>query len=253
MPKVVDHEERRAELAGAVWRLVMREGIDAASVRRVAAEAGWSAGSLRHYFETRSELLRFAMELVVQRVTERVQALGEDAEPRALLHQVLPLDDEHRAEMQVWLAFTMQALVDPDLGELRDAAHSALRDLAPARWGRRAPRRSRCTHWSTASRCTPCWRRPSPPPRARSSCSTPTSAASADGRRRRSSPAAASASNAARTAGHSPSTIENQAVSRLRPLTIMCWRNTPSNVKPKRSAARRERALAASHFHSSRR
>ena len=34
------------------------------------------------------------------------------------------------------------------------------------------------------------------------------------------------------------------------PLTIMCWRKTPSNVKPKRSAARRERALAALHFHS---
>ena len=45
----------------------------------------------------------------------------------------------------------------------------------------------------------------------------------------------------------------NQAVSRLRPLTIMCWRKTPSKVKPKRSAARRERALTASHFHSSRR
>ena len=57
----------------------------------------------------------------------------------------------------------------------------------------------------------------------------------------------------ARAAGHSPSSSENQAVSRLRPLTIMCWRKTPSNVKPKRSAARRERALAASHFHSRRR
>src|SRR5262249_11503743 len=29
-------------------------------------------------------------------------------------------------------------------------------------------------------------------------------------------------------AGHSPSSIENQAVSRLRPLTIMCWRKMPS-------------------------
>jgi AcrR family transcriptional regulator len=129
VPKVVDHEQRRAELARALWRLVMREGIEAATVRRVAAEAGWSAGSLRHYFETRSELLRFAMELVIQRVSARVQALGADAEPRALLHQVLPLDDERRAEMQVWLAFTTQAIVDPDLRELRDAAHTALREL----------------------------------------------------------------------------------------------------------------------------
>ena len=54
-------------------------------------------------------------------------------------------------------------------------------------------------------------------------------------------------------AGHSPSRIEYHAVSRLRPLMIMCWRKTPSNVTPKRSAAARERALRASHFHSSRR
>ena len=32
-------------------------------------------------------------------------------------------------------------------------------------------------------------------------------------------------------------------MSRLRPLTIMCWRKTPSNVKPRRSAARHERIL----------
>ena len=44
-------------------------------------------------------------------------------------------------------------------------------------------------------------------------------------------------------AGHSLSSIANQAVSRLRPLTIMCWRKMPSKVKPKRSAARRRRRV----------
>jgi transcriptional regulator BetI-like protein len=34
--------------------------------------------------------------------------------------------------MQVWLAFTMQALVDPALRELRDTAHAELRDTAHA-------------------------------------------------------------------------------------------------------------------------
>ena len=129
MPKLVDHAQRREELAAALWRLVMREGIEAASVRRVADEAGWSAGSLRHYFETRSELLAFAMELVMRRVSQRVAELGPDPVPRVLLHQVLPLDPERRAEMQVWLAFTMQALVDPSLRELRDRAHAELRGL----------------------------------------------------------------------------------------------------------------------------
>jgi AcrR family transcriptional regulator len=133
MPKQVDHAQRREELAAALWRLVVREGIEAASIRRVAAEAGWSTGSLRHYFETHSQLLAFAMELVVERVTERLAHPPPPANVRDAvewaLHQVLPLDPERRAEMQVWLAFTMRSLVDPELGDLRERAHAGLRDL----------------------------------------------------------------------------------------------------------------------------
>jgi AcrR family transcriptional regulator len=133
MPKVVDHERRREELASALWELVLRDGIEAASVRRVAAEAGCSSGSLRHYFVTQSELLGFAMELVTQRVTERVGAHRYSGDPRAtaerLLHEVLPLDAERHAEAQVWLAFTARSLVEPGLRALRDQAHVGLRGL----------------------------------------------------------------------------------------------------------------------------
>lgn len=133
MPKQVDREQRREELASALWRLVRREGIEAASLRRVAAEAGWSTGSLRHYFATQSELLAFAMELVAQRVTDRVARLWPSPDPRdtaeRVLHEVLPLDAERHAEMQVWLAFTARSLAEPELRELRDQAHTALRSL----------------------------------------------------------------------------------------------------------------------------
>jgi DNA-binding transcriptional regulator YbjK len=117
----------------ALWRLVMREGVEAASIRRVAAEAGCSSGSLRHYFETQGDLLAFAMALVTRRAAGRIAALpaGGDARARAgrVLREVLPLDDERRAEMQVWLAFTMQAVVEPRLRPLLEEAHAALRGL----------------------------------------------------------------------------------------------------------------------------
>ena len=133
MPKQVDHDQRREELAAALWRLVMRDGVEAASIRRVAAEAGWSSGSLRHYFETQSDLLVFAMELVSRRVAARLDALPDTTGVREwselALRELLPLDDERRAEMQVWLAFTMRAVVDPDLRGLRDTAHTQLRSL----------------------------------------------------------------------------------------------------------------------------
>jgi AcrR family transcriptional regulator len=136
MPKQVDHDARREELAAALWHVVTREGIEAASIRRVAAEANCSTGSLRHYFDSQSQLLAFAMEQVVARATERVRAL-DPADHEGRLAQTLPLDDERRAEVEVWLAFTARALVDPDLRAMRDDAHASLRGLCEAAAGER--------------------------------------------------------------------------------------------------------------------
>lgn len=131
MPKLVDHDARRAELARAVWAVVRREGIEHASVRTVAAEAGYSAGSLRHYFPTQSELLAFALQVVVDRIGSRLDELDRDREPRRaarqVLHELLPLDDERRAENEVWLAFTARALVDPSLRDIHAEVDEALR------------------------------------------------------------------------------------------------------------------------------
>jgi AcrR family transcriptional regulator len=130
VPKIVDHEQRRQELGHAVWRVIRRDGVDQASVRTVAKEAGWSPGALRHYFGSQSELLAFAMRLVVERVEDRVGALDTAADPREAVEQVLrellPLDDERRAENEVWLAFTARALIDPGLRTQHDEVHDAL-------------------------------------------------------------------------------------------------------------------------------
>jgi AcrR family transcriptional regulator len=124
VPRIVDVETRRQDLAEAVWRVIRRDGVEQASVRTVAAEAGLSVGSLRHYFASQSELLAFAMRLVIDRATARVAALPLTGNARAnaetVLQEVVPLDAERRAEVTVWLAFTGQALVDPILRSLRD-------------------------------------------------------------------------------------------------------------------------------------
>ena len=74
MPKRLDAEKRRAELAQAVWRLVLRVGVAGASVRAVADEAGLSMGSVRYFFGTQDELLRFAMSQVIEQAGARVAA-----------------------------------------------------------------------------------------------------------------------------------------------------------------------------------
>ncbi|XVQ08425.1 TetR/AcrR family transcriptional regulator [Spirillospora sp. CA-255316] len=132
MPKVVDPARRRQEVAAAVWRVVRRDGLDRASVRNVAREAGLATGSLRHYFATQPELLAFTLRTIIERIERRIEgipAAGGDPRERAarVLEELLPMDAERAAENQVWLAFTARALVDPELRALCEEAHGALR------------------------------------------------------------------------------------------------------------------------------
>ena len=132
MPKVVDHEERRAELGAAVWRLASREGLEAVTVRRVAEEAGWSTGAVVHYFSDKEELLLFAFRTVADRVGRRLAAAEERTdEPlelaRTWLVQGLPLDAERQAEVRVWFAFLGLALTRPALARAQRLTYRAWR------------------------------------------------------------------------------------------------------------------------------
>ncbi|MEU3274452.1 TetR family transcriptional regulator C-terminal domain-containing protein [Saccharomonospora sp. NPDC006951] len=131
MSRTVDAVARRRELAEAVWRVIRRDGLDQASVRNVAREAALSAGSLRHYFTSQSELLAFALRTVIERIEARILAVDGVADPRLraerVLDQLLPMDDERGAENEIWLAFTARALVDSELRSLRNESHDNLR------------------------------------------------------------------------------------------------------------------------------
>jgi AcrR family transcriptional regulator len=133
MPKIVDHDARRAELAAAVWRLASRESLDAVTMRAVAAEAGWSTGALAHYFADKEELLLFAFETVADRVGRRVVNAAEQARDpldllRTQLVEGLPLDAERRAEVRVWFAFLGLAESRPRLARAGRDAYRLWRD-----------------------------------------------------------------------------------------------------------------------------
>ncbi|MFC0434462.1 TetR/AcrR family transcriptional regulator [Kutzneria buriramensis] len=138
MPKVVDHQARRRELAEAVWRVISTDGVHHASVRAVAAESGWSTGSLRHYFPTQDSLLAFAMELLADKARARLQAI-DDQDTRTVLRRVaealLPVTSEHRVEVEVWLALLARAQVDPGLQRAeRDNRDALLAVLSGMLW-----------------------------------------------------------------------------------------------------------------------
>ncbi|MDN5727197.1 MAG: TetR/AcrR family transcriptional regulator [Propionibacteriales bacterium] len=122
MPKLVDHEERRNQIALAVHRILLRDGMEGATVRAVVAEAGMSSGAIRHYFATQDELLRFAASQIEQRAGQRaIEAYARtDRSPRAralgVLEEFLPLDDERVMELKVSIAM---ARMDPALSRVQ--------------------------------------------------------------------------------------------------------------------------------------
>lgn len=133
MPKIVNHEERRRELAGAVWRVILRDGVEGVSVREVADEAGLSTGALRHYLRTKEELLASAAGLVVERAVARIETRPRSTTVReavrGALCVVLPLDEERRTEASIWFAFAARSLVDRRVAEEHELVFDGTREL----------------------------------------------------------------------------------------------------------------------------
>lgn len=110
MPKIVNHEERKANIAKATWNVIARDGLRGATVRSIAKEANLSLGAVRYYFNTQEELIVFAMELVEQQVNERIAQHLQKPLPIkqiivAVLLELVPISEQHFIEMQVWLEF----------------------------------------------------------------------------------------------------------------------------------------------------
>ena len=120
-----------AALVDALIAVVVREGLDAVSIRTVAREAGVSIGTVQYYFATKDDLLLAAYGHVIDEVVARARAIAAaDPTPaeyiRALLFELLPLDDRRRTTLQVAIAFTARSTHSPRLAELYSDGYRAL-------------------------------------------------------------------------------------------------------------------------------
>lgn len=125
MPKQVDHDMRREELAGAVWAVVMKHGLEGVTIRDVAKESGWSTGVVNHYFRDKDELMQYAFELSIERSVERLQRHSTGVPPleaiRIIMVESLAVNEEQRLENLLWAAFLGKAITSPAMsGVLKD-------------------------------------------------------------------------------------------------------------------------------------
>ncbi|SCF90732.1 TetR/AcrR family transcriptional regulator [Streptomyces sp. Ncost-T10-10d] len=135
MPKQVDHADRRRRIAEAVCRLADERGLEGVTLRDVAACAQVSMGAVQRCFRTKEEMLVFALGHIGERISERVQArlvrCPAQSGATALGHaatEISLLQEEHRAEARVWLAFVAQAAVSEALARTLKANYSALQE-----------------------------------------------------------------------------------------------------------------------------
>jgi AcrR family transcriptional regulator len=126
VPKRVDHEERRRQIADALVRTAAKRGLHATGMREVAAEAGVSLRLVQYYFGTKEQLLLSAMQQLAVQFAERglarirrLKETGGPARPRdviaAILTEGLPADDERRTFTVVYTAYLALSLTDPAL------------------------------------------------------------------------------------------------------------------------------------------
>ncbi|AQZ61754.1 Transcriptional regulator, TetR family [[Actinomadura] parvosata subsp. kistnae] len=137
MPKQVDHDERRRELTAALLRIASTRGLQAVSMREVAAEAGVSLRVVQYYFANKQALLESGLAELGARMNRRakqraaaaIEPVGGErveGEPSvgemtaravlaAVLGTVVPFDEQSRLDSMAWTAYYTAALTDPVL------------------------------------------------------------------------------------------------------------------------------------------
>jgi AcrR family transcriptional regulator len=125
MPRVVDADQRRADLAAAAIRVIADVGLEGTKLRDVASEAGWTTGALTHYFADKRELLKLAMQSSLEHLHSRhladIAARGDAL--TVVLEQALPLDEDRLRHWKVTLALTTQSWTDTELARIKRRAY----------------------------------------------------------------------------------------------------------------------------------
>jgi|SRR6185437_1584835 len=126
MPKIVDHEKRRDEIALVACRVVAEHGFDQATIVRIAREAGYTTGMVAHYYDTKQEIVIAALRLILRRIEERLtRPPSEEAQADLLtvLTEALPVDEHRFIECAFWTAFWGQVSADKKLKRINAWVH----------------------------------------------------------------------------------------------------------------------------------
>jgi AcrR family transcriptional regulator len=125
MPKIVDHAQRRDEIAHVACQVVAHYGFEQATMARIARAAGYTTGMVAHYYESKQDIILAALRLHLLRIEVRLTRERESGEANLLdvLSESLAIDAERFTEGAFWMAFWGQVSADKKLKRLNVWVH----------------------------------------------------------------------------------------------------------------------------------
>jgi AcrR family transcriptional regulator len=138
VPKIVDHDLRRIAIVEATCDVIAAEGLEAATMRRIAQRTGSTTGLVTHYFDSKRDLLLAALRSVHRAAGRRMLAAVERGDRvhrsavEAVIEEALPLDPGRLREWRVWLAFWAQASLDDELRREQHHRYDEWREMLEA-------------------------------------------------------------------------------------------------------------------------
>ncbi|MDP9794575.1 AcrR family transcriptional regulator [Catenuloplanes nepalensis] len=138
MPRKVDHEARRRHIVESLLRITAEQGLEAVSLREVAAAAGVSMGQVQHYFATKDDMLLYALrhwlsltthDGFAARVARRAAIGPVGGVLGAIAAEYLPYDEISRDEARIAAAFLSRAAVRPELAAALAPAFAGFADV----------------------------------------------------------------------------------------------------------------------------
>jgi len=130
MPKIIDHNARRRDIAKAAVTVIGENGIDNTRLVDVAREAKATTGAITHYFEGKDAVLLAALDHVAQNILLLVQSHEGVSDREQIIDNsslALAIGDNGRRDWRVWLAFFSRAVGDPALARINNAYYEEFR------------------------------------------------------------------------------------------------------------------------------
>jgi AcrR family transcriptional regulator len=134
MPRYIDHDDRRKDIAAAATKIIAEHGVRGLSLRSVAASLGGSTSIVTHYYRSRAELLADLAALLIAGWRDELADLEQDvADPRRrlwlLLEWLLAINEKGLVEERARINLVAAQNDADQVGPLFDAFDAEMRSL----------------------------------------------------------------------------------------------------------------------------